>query len=407
MAQQAKRGSISGTKKDGYRYELDIGGGRDSRQRVVRRGFTTKAEAQDALNLILAEQTQGTFVAATNETVGGYMDRWLEQVEPTLAESTFDGYKRKIRCHVVPRLGSIKLQDLDALTLNAFYADLLDEGRKDGKGGLAPKHVNNIATIIGKALNDAVRWGLLQRNPAPLADPPKGKSLNAPGHNTWSADQVGGFLKECAAMNDRYLALWRLLATTGMRRGEALGLRWSDLDLGAGTASIAQTLLCVDHKRLFSTTKTVSGARLIDLDGGTIELLQRHKRRQAAELLAAGIGKQDHDLVFTQRDGSWTHPDRISREFFRRIDRFERILDRGPVNSRESARVTAVDIPKIRLHDLRHTWATLAMRSGVPPKVVQERLGHAKISITLDIYSHVLPGMQREAADLIAGAFDA
>ena len=407
MAQQAKRGSISGTKKDGYRYELDIGGGRDSRQRVVRRGFTTKAEAQDALNLILAEQTQGTFVAATNETVGGYMDRWLEQVEPTLAASTFDGYKRKMRCHVVPRLGSIKLQDLDALTLNAFYADLLDEGRKDGKGGLAPKHVNNIATIIGKALGDAVRWGLLQRNPAPLADPPKGKSLNAPGHNTWSADQVGGFLKECAAINDRYLALWRLLATTGMRRGEALGLRWSDLDLGTGTASIAQTLLCVDGKRLFSTTKTVSGARLIDLDGGTIELLQRHKRRQAEEFLAAGIGKQDHDLVFTQRDGSWTHPDRISREFFRRSDRFERILDRGPVNSRESARVTAVDIPNIRLHDRRHTWATLAMRSGVPPKVVQERLGHAKISITLDIYSHVLPGMQREAADLIAGEIDA
>lgn len=387
MANTQRRGTISGNKRDGYNFALDIAGSGPNRKRVRRRGFATKTEAQEALNLLLAEQTQGTFVAPTDETVGGFLTRWLDEVEPTLAPSTFDSYVKKIGQHAVPRLGTIKLQDLDGLTLNAFYADLLTDGRKDGGGGLAPRTVHYISTIVGRAMKDAVRWGLLNRNPCALSDPPRGRSTRKAPTVTWSTNDLGAFFDHCDG--DRYLPLYRLLATTGMRRGEALGLRWADIDFSAGTASIVQTLICVDHKRVISTAKTDAGQRQVDLDDRTLEMLADLKRTQASEFLALGIGKQEHDLVFTQPDGSWTHPERVTRRFQNRV----REMDGA--------------VPQIRLHDLRHTWATLAMKAGVPAKVVQERLGHARVSITLDIYSHVMPGMQREAAELVAGAIDA
>jgi len=387
MANTQRRGSISGNKRDGYTFALDIAGSGPNRKRVRRRGFATKTQAQEALNLLLAEQTQGTFVAPTAETVGDFLSRWLKQIQPTVAASTFDSYKKKIGQHVIPRLGTIKLQDLDGLTLNGFYATLLATGRKDDTGGLAPRTVNYISTIIGRSMKDAVKWGLLNQNPCAMSDPPAGRQIKNAPTVTWSTNNLGAFFSHCAG--DRYLTLYRLLGTTGMRRGEALGLRWADVDFAAGTASIVQTLICVDHKRHLSTAKTDSGQRTVDLDDRTLEHLATWKRHQASEFLALGIGKQKHDLVFTQPDGSWTHPERVTRRFKNRV------------------REMKGEVPEIRLHDLRHTWATLAMKAGVPAKVVQERLGHARVSITLDVYSHVMPGMQREAAEMVAGAIDA
>jgi integrase len=174
-----------------------------------------------------------------------------------------------------------------------------------------------------------------------------------------------------------------MLATTGARRGEVLGMRWADLDLDAATASIAQTLIAVHHEVQFGSPKTAKGSRVISLDPATVAALREHRKRQAAERLLVGAGWRDHDLVFCRVEGTPLHPERFSARFV------------------DKARL--LGLPRIRLHDLRHTWASLALAAGVHPKIVQERLGHANISITLDIYSHVTAGLHSDAAEQVAG----
>ncbi len=198
---------------------------------------------------------------------------------------------------------------------------------------------------------------------------------------TWTAEQLSAFLQGVA--DDRLGAAYLLLATTGMRRGEALGLRWSDLDLDAGRAAIRQTLIAVNHEPMLGTPKTAKGRRTISLDASTVAALREHRRRQAAERLQMGAGWTDLDLVFSRADGHPLHPERFSRSF--------------------ADRARQLGFPRIRLHDLRHGWATMALAAGVHPKVVQERLGHANIGITLDVYSHVTAGLHDDAAERVAG----
>ena len=383
-----RRGSITGNKADGFMFCLDIAPGGGSRKRMRRSGFRTRADAQDALNEVLGHQTEGRFVQPHKERVAGFLEDWLTTIEPTVRPSTHASYCQKVRLHVLPHLGHMRLQQVDAMTLNRLYADLLADGRKDGAGGRAPRTVHYIHTILHRAYKDARRWGRLQHSPVDDAEPPRNTTTGRSIQRTWTSEDVGTFLATSTAADDRYLPLWALLATTGMRRGEALGLRWADLNLTTGVASVVQTIVCVEHAVLFSQPKTASGARSIDLDAETMNLLRRHKVRQTEARLKAGSQWTDHDLIFTKPNGTPLHPERVSREFKRRIDR---------INSDAQA------LPAISLHGLRHTWATLAMKDGINPKVVQERLGHSRISITLELYSHVSPGMQRQAADLIAG----
>lgn len=197
---------------------------------------------------------------------------------------------------------------------------------------------------------------------------------------TWTADQVRAFLDHTA--EHRLHAAFVLLATTGMRRAECLGLRWSDVDLAAGRVSISQTVIMVHHDIRVGAPKTARGRRTVALDPGTVIALREHRKRQAAERLLMGAGFTDHGLVFCRPDGGPLHPERFSRMF-----------------SRETAKI---ELPAIRLHDLRHTWATLALSAGEHPKVVQERLGHANVSITLDVYSHVSEGLHSDAASRVA-----
>jgi integrase len=178
-----------------------------------------------------------------------------------------------------------------------------------------------------------------------------------------------------------------VLATTGLRRGECLGLRWSDLDLDGGRASIRQTVIAVKHTPMLGTPKTAKGRRTITLDAGTVTALREHRKRQAAERLLMGAGWHDHDLVFCHVDGTMLHPERFTRGF--------------------SEAVRRLGLPAIRLHDLRHGWATLALQAGIHPKVVQERLGHANISITLDTYSQVVGSLHEDAAEQVAALFRA
>jgi integrase len=199
--------------------------------------------------------------------------------------------------------------------------------------------------------------------------------------NTWTAEQVRAYLEHTA--DHRLHAAFVVLATTGMRRGECLGLRWSDIDLAAGRLSIVQTVIVVNHDVRIGSPKTARGRRTVVLDPGTVAVLRKHRQQQLAERLIMGAGFADHGLVFRRPDGGPLHPERFSRTF--------------EIEARRAG------LPKIRLHDLRHTWATLALSAGEHPKVVQERLGHANVSITLDVYSHVTEGLHTDAASRVAG----
>jgi integrase len=309
-------------------------------------------------------------------------------IEHTVKRSTHHSYQRNIRLHVIPYVGGLRLQHVDPGNLNQLFGELLVSGNRGRPGtGLKPKTVRYIRTILRRALKDAVRWERLTRNPVDATDPPRDDtaSTNA-ARKEWNGLELGEFLDRSAAEGDRYYPAWMTLATTGMRRGEMLGLRWSDVDLDRRVATIRQTLIVVNHHAEFGTPKTKKGARTIDLDLGTVEVLRSLRKRQVEERLAMGQGWPDHDLVFTHADGRWLHPERFSREFDRRVERY--------------------GLTRLTVHGLRHTWGSLALKAGVHPKVVQERLGHATIGVTMDIYSHVGAGMQRDAAETVANMID-
>lgn len=369
--------------KRGKTWTVLIGLGRDGtgkRMREWHSGFATKKEADKARVEILHRIATGTHVPRSKQSVAAFLKEWLEATRPTIRESTWESYGGLIRTHITPRLGSIILQELTASKLNAFYAELLSTGRHDGTGGLSPKTVRNVHVVLRKALSDAARWGLLTRNVAELADPPKLRNAGSVEMQTWTAEEIRGFLDHIE--KDRLFAAWMLSVATGMRRGEILGLRWQDVDLDARTLAVRQTLLTVDYKLTFSTPKTNRSRRVIALDDQTVAALRSYRARQLEERLAWGPAYVENELVFTRENGEPIHPDRFSQMFDKHV--------------KESG------LPRIRLHDLRHTHATLALQAGVHPKVVSERLGHSTVAFTMDVYSHVIPAMQADAADKVA-----
>jgi integrase len=341
-------------------------------------GFHTKKEAERARIELLARADQGIYVPTSRTTLGQFLrDEWLPAIRATVRPTTWQHYAISIDKRVIPALGGVALQSLTPAMLNAMYGELLVTGRTDGKGGLAPKTVRHVHTMLHKALADAVRWGRLIRNVSDLSDPPKPPRADI---KVWTPEQVRAFLDQMR--DDRMYPAWLLGATTGMRRGEVLALRWSDLDFGAGRLSVAQAVSVVGYELRFSEPKTAKGRRMLALDPVTLAVLRAHRVRQAEERLAIGPGWKETGLVFTQIDGSAIHPERFSKWF--------------------TDRVAKSGLPRIRLHDLRHSYATAALAANISPKVVSERLGHAKVGITLDIYSHVLPSMDEEAALTVA-----
>jgi integrase len=284
-------------------------------------------------------------------------------------------YEICVEAYLLPRIGCLRLPELSPSHLNALYGELLERGGRAGRG-LADKTVRNVHTIIHRALTDAVRWGLLARNVADDADPPRKRSREM---RTRTREQLRTFLDH--TRDDRLFAAFVLAATTGIRRGEVLGLRWSDMDLDAGRLAVRRSLVVVRSRLEFSDTKSGRG-RQVALDPTSKAVLRLHRRHQAEERLAWGAAYRDDDLVICREDGSPLHPGRL-------VDAFER-------------HAKGAGLPRIRFHDLRHTHATLALAAGVHPKVVSERLGHASIAITMDTYSHPIPTLDEEAARTVA-----
>ena len=356
----------------------------ERRERIVA-GFRTRRAAQEALNSAIAALRGDADVAPSKVTVRQYLfDEWLPSLSATLRPSTVATYRSAVETNILPTLGPIALQKLNATQIEALYAILMSRPRSSCAGAppLSAGTVRLVHVVLHRALKDAVRKGWRTSNPADAARPPRNVLARIGGPQVWTADQLGAFL--ATTHDDRLGPLWHTLAMTGMRRGEALGLRWTDIDLEAGRVSIQRSLVPAAGEVIISEPKTAKGRRSIALDTGTIDGLRKQAQRQLHDQVAAGEAYSATDgYVFTDELGGSLDPDRVSKCF--------------------NAAVRKALLPRIRLHDLRHTHATLALQAGVHPKVVQERLGHSTIAITLDIYSHVIPAMQEEAAALIAG----
>ena len=351
----------------------------EERRRQTKAGFASRKEAQTALNKVLTSVAEHSYVAPSKETLEQFLTgQWLPAIEHTVRLTTYRSYVQHVRWHIVPHLGELPLQALSGAQINALYARLAACGRRGGKSGLSALTIRHVHAVLHRALKDAVRWGVLARNPIEAADPPR--VCGSREMKTWSAEQLEAFLR--FTRDDRLHALWQLLALTGMRRGEACGLRWCDCDLEQGRVAVRRALVPIAHTVLVSEPKTARGKRSIALDERTMAVLKEHACEQASERETAAQWTET-GLVFTRMDGQALPPNSVSRCFVRLVRQAK--------------------LPAIRLHDLRHTHATLALQAGIHPKVVSERLGHATVAITLDIYSHAIPALQEEAASKIAG----
>jgi integrase len=393
---QAGEGGISQyDTKAGTRYRIDFRVEVDGEpKQITRRGFRTRKDAGKELRKALGKIDQtGEYVEPSKQPLGAYLDQWADGLR--LAPSTVASYRKNIRLHLKPGLGAVPLANLTVARINALYRGLEQSGRVDHKAGqpLSARTVRYVHTILRAALQDAVNADLLVRNPA-RATPPTAKQARAPEMRAWSSDELRRFLV-WSAVNSTVPAAWLVLAMTGVRRGELLALRWRDIDLDAHRLSVRRSagLVKVDAgKRQVVEGPTKSGKpRMIDLDPATVAALRAHRLARAG--LALVLAKDDA-LVFGTEEGRLRQPEHFSRDFTVVLGRCRNQLgDSAP--------------PIIRLHDLRHTHATLLLQAGTPVKVVSERLGHATPTITLGVYAHVMPGMQRDAArafaDLVFG----
>lgn len=367
-------------------FVVDLGRGADGKRRQVkRRGFTTKKAAQAALDQVRHANQTKTYVPPAKRTLGEYLETWLEGLPTSgLRPSTVDGYRRCL-LYVTPALGGRRLDHVTAGDLDRLYSELLKSGLRLREGGLSPRSVRYVHTVVQKALGDAVRKGELARNVATMADPPSAKSTRAPEMSWWTPEQLRTFLGLTAA--ESLGPLFRVAAMTGMRRGEVCGLRWSDVDLEQSRIEVRQQLLTLRGELMFSErTKTDRGRRRIDLDPGTVAVLRKQERRQKEQRLLLGAGWNDSGLVFTNPDGTPLDPESVAKVFDRRVAKS--------------------GLPRIRFHDLRHTHVAHLIAAGEQPLLIARRLGHASSSFTMDRYGHLFEDAGSQAASAVAQMVD-
>lgn len=333
----------------------------------------TKKDVQEKLMQLHREQIKGTLLRTNNETVQSYFEQWLDKTaKPTLRPSTYSRYGALLRTHLYPHLGSLRLKKLAPYHMQALYT-------KMGEEGLSGRTQQFLHAVVRRGLRQAVLWDLLPRNICDAVTRPKAERKQM---QVWDEQEVEQFLK--TAETDKHYGLYVLALTTGMRQGELLGLKWQDVDLKAGFLSIQRTLQEIEGKLVVGPPKSKAARRKIVLPDVAVETLKAHRKRQLTRKLAAS------KWVFPNKFGEPLKPREIS------LRSFPKLTQQAGLN-------------RIRFHDLRHTAATLLLLAGENPKVVQERLGHSSISLTIDTYSHVLPSMQKDAArkiDVLFSNFD-
>lgn len=331
--------------------------------------FGRRAEAQAWVDATLAEHwARPDYRPPSEETFADYMGRWLRDVAALRVRASTLESHRAMGKHAVAAFGSKPLADLRPGDMQALYAALIASGR-------ATTTVRYVHAVVRRALQDAVEMGLLASNPADRAKRPRvvKKEIVPP-----TPEQARAFLVHVDG--DRLRGLWHFLALTGCRRGEALGLRWDDIDLDARTASIRRTLAGTGSHRRMQEPKTTSSRRTLALSTALVDALRQHRKQQLLERIAAGPEWRDTGCVFTTRTGTWLDPDRVRQRFHRLAE--------------------TAGLPRTtRIHDLRHALATAWLAHGIPAQVVAQRLGHASIAITLSLYGHILPNQQADAAE--------
>jgi integrase len=404
------------------------------RDRLYRGGFDTEDDAWLTAIKAKSESEEGRYIRPSSRTVVQFLNEWLESVEHSVKPTTYANYADNISAYVEPAIGHRKLQEITVPVLNAFYRRLLESGRRkadnntvmyeywnarrhyrDGSGptpsqiskacgtsihaarsaasrfrrgrtpiertrGLAPKSVKNVHRILHRALGDAVAWQYTSMNPAEHASVPRQRRAGRNRPQPWTLDELAAWLR--VALTDRFAGMWVLAATTGMRRSELAGASRDVLDLENGTLVIEDTRVVVDSQAQDSVGKTDASSRVISLDPFTTAALRKHTGMLDEERAAFGSAYPAHGKLMVFEDGRRLHPDTIT-------SRFNRLVDRAGIR-------------RIRLHDIRHTYATLARDLGVNGKIVTDRLGHANEAVTQQIYTHKSTGQDRAAAEMIA-----
>jgi integrase len=375
------KGHIRQRGKRSWAVVLDVGRDANGKRRQKWHPVKgTKKDAQREMARLLHTIYTGAYVEPSRMTLREYLELWLKDYAAThVSAKTSERYDEIVRIHVIPSLGHHALAKLHPLHIQACYSEALQKGRKYGKGGLSAQTVLHLHRVLREALQHAVRLQLLARNPADAVEPPRPQRREMKYLDEASTAR----LLQAADGTALYLPIL-LAVTTGMRRGEILGVRWQDLDLDAATLSVRQSLEQTKIGLAFKQPKTQKSRRVVALPNMTVEVLRRHRLEQVKYKLLFGPDYHDQDLVCARANGSPWPPDSFTSSFS------------------EFIRKTSVSV--VRFHDLRHTHATHLLRHGIHPKVVSERLGHSTVGITLDVYSHVLPDMQEEAARRVDAA---
>ena len=343
-------------------------------------GATGKREAQQQLATIIAQRATGTFVEPDKITVAQFLERWLEYIKTQVAPRTASGYAEKMRT-ITPILGTIRLTKLRPEQISETYSKLLINGRSDGGGGLSARTVKHIHVILKQALAQACVWRAITYNPADLVKSPKTERKEM---HTVDADQTARMIDNARGTPIFIPILFGVLC--GLRRGEICALRWRSVNLEAGQLSVVASVEQGKGGLREKAPKNGKG-RTVALPPLLVTELRRHRLEQAQWFLRLGVRLTDDHPVCAREDGEQVWPSSLTRAF-RTFMRRHRL-------------------PQIRLHDLRHSHATHLLAAGVHPKITQERLGHSSISITLDTYSHVLPGMQEDAVAKVDAAIQA
>ena len=325
-------------------YVVDVGRNPATgrRRQVKKSGFPTKRAAQHALSAVLKDVQQATYVPPSNQTVAEFLGEWVPAAKGSVGTNTWAGFQIMTSAYVIPRIGAMKLSELTPLRLRTFYNELQASGGRGGRA-LSATTVHNVHRFLRRALRDAE----LPINPVAKTAPPKVAKRRV---EVWNAETMRAFLGQAEQEGHLDYVAWTLLAATGMRRSEVLRLRWQDVDFEAESLSI-------------EVSKSAAGSRRVALDKKTLDLLRRRR----------GLG-----TIVSKVD-----PSLFSKRFSEAVRRW--------------------GLPPLTMHGLRHSHASMLLAAGVHPKVVSERLGHSSIQITLDLYSHLIPGIQEAAAHQVGG----
>ncbi|MGF9909470.1 tyrosine-type recombinase/integrase [Brevibacillus porteri] len=337
-----------------------------SRERITKRGFRTKKEAEKAMVEAQAALQKGEYIEPSKKMFQDYLNEWIKS-KRNLGEQTLELYESYLRTHIIPSLGQIPLAKLTAHDVEMFLDSLHDKG-------LSPSTVKRIFSVVNASLNSAEIKGIVSKNVANRVEKPQASSRRQ--LVVWEPEFVSDFLEKTKYASRYWIAVY-LAVMTGMRQGEILGLRWSDIDFDNRNLTIQQTVN--RHREIKDGAKTKKSVRSVALSPETIEVLKEHRKLILQERVELGPDYQNNDLVVCTQFG-------------------------GPTTQRAIQKVwpnflKKTGAPKITFHDLRHTHASLLIKQGVHIKVISERLGHSSITITMDKYGHLMPNMQAEAAE--------